>query len=331
MNETMYDTIIIGGGPAGISAAINAASEGLYTLLVDGHSQLGGQAGTSTFIENYAGFPCGVTGEDLMSKMITQMGRFGARSQAPAKIIRIERQDSGLLTLRDDDGDEYTGKTVVLAGGVQYLKLKVNNLASFLGRGVTYGSPSLSQSYSNQKIYVVGGANSAGQAAMHLATCENCEVHLLVRGSDVRDKMSDYLVCRLMEATNVTIHHNAEVIDVDGHGQLSGLTIRQDGDEQEVPADQLFVLIGAKPKTNWLDGCVDRDSRGFVLAGSDLGDVARKEFVNTCDRQPFANETSRPGIFVAGDIRSGSTKRVAASVGDGAVTIPQVHRALAHL
>jgi thioredoxin reductase (NADPH) len=329
--STTHDLVIIGGGPAGFSAAVSAASEGLRTVVIDRADTFGGQAGTSTFIENYPGFPCGVTGEDLMGRMVTQARRMGATLMAPCHASRLSATDDGMLVIYDDEErTEFTTRAALLATGVKYRRLHVPNLPAFLGRGVTYGSPSLRQSYANKKIYVIGGANSAGQAAVHLASCDGCEIHILVRGKSLADKMSQYLIDKIEALPNIIVHTYSEITGAEGHDKLAELTIRTKDDETTVPADELFIFIGAEPKTAWL-GDIARDRNGFVLTGGELPVDARNGFANGCGRQPLAYESSIRRLFVAGDVGSGPIKRVAAAVGDGSAAVGYIHRALAHM
>lgn len=321
-----HDLIIIGGGPAGLSAAVNAASERLNTLLLDGSDQFGGQAGTSTLIENYPGFPEGVTGRDLTAKMVDQALKFNVELQAPLQVEGIEVTEDGMLV--QDETENFLGRSVLVSCGVQYRRHNARNMAAYLGRGVSYGSPSLSAKYDNQELFVVGGANSAGQAAMHLSKHTSCAVHMLVRGKDIGSRMSAYLADRIEATPNIQVHTETEVTGVHGDAHLKKIIIKQGDSEAEMDADRLFLLIGAIPKTKWLPEQVARDDYGFVLAGGDLPPEVRDQFGDECGRQPYAHETSVPGLFVAGDVRSGTIKRVASAVGDGAVIVPEIHRYL---
>lgn len=321
----IYDLIIIGGGPAGLSAAVNASSEGLSTLVLDSEQQFGGQAGTSTLIENYAGFKDGVTGRALTAAMVDQSRRFGAELQAPARACSIAYSSKKTLTVITDDGDFYETRSVILTCGVQYRKINAEGLTEFLGRGVSYGSPNIADDYTGQVVYVVGGANSAGQAALHLSGCMNCAVHILVRGKDIRAKMSEYLVGRIEEKDNIFVHEGSELAKVTGEEMVRAVEVNDGTDTNWVGgADKVFVLIGATPKIFWLAATVERDSHGFLLAGNALS----KEFEEKYGRRPFGHETSMAGVFVAGDLRSGSVKRCASAVGEGAVTVSEVHQYL---
>jgi thioredoxin reductase (NADPH) len=328
---TTRDLIIIGGGPAGLSAAVNASSEKIDTLLLDGNQRLGGQAGTSSNIENYAGFPCGVTGQDLTDRMVKQARRFGTEMLAPVMASRISRDgDTGLITVVDDAGDQFTTRAVVLASGVRYRRLPIANVVTYLGNGVAYGSPSLQDSYSDQELFVIGGANSAGQAAVHLSDCPKCTVHIVVRGKGLDLKMSHYLIEKIEERDNIQVHTESEVTRLIGDDRLERLILRTPEGEREMLADQLFAMIGAVPNTVWLDGTIAL-SKGYVLGGRDLDAETRDLFQANCGRIPYDSETSMPGVFVAGDLRANAVRRVAAAVGAGSMVVPDIHRHIASL
>lgn len=321
--STTYELIIVGGGPAGLSAGLTAASEGVKTLVLE-DSRFGGQAGTSTWIENYPGCPGGVTGEELMGRMVDQAHILGASLLAPARVTSLVR-DGEMLVLEDEDGDSHVATNVLLAGGVQYRKLRALNLPHYIGRGAEYGSPSVHTAYNNEQIYVVGGANSAGQAAFHLSNCSGCTVHLLVRGDDLAKGMSAYLIKKIEAQPNIQVHLHTEVAALAGNGKLESLVLKTGGEEHEVPASRLFILIGATPKTGWLNGSVERDSHGFVLSGNHLPEDIRRKFLELCGRPPFDFETCNRGVFVAGDLRAGSTKRAGAAAGDGLIAVSAIH------
>lgn len=328
MNQP-FDLVVIGGGPAGLSAAVNGASEGLRTVVVDANQQFGGQAGTSTLIENYAGFAHGVTGEQLTTAMIEQAHKFRAHLLAPSRACGINRvRGCNLLSVIDDTGDTIETRAVLIATGVQYRRLHADGLTNFLGRGVTYGSPALSTDYNSKSIYVVGGANSAGQAALHLSKCDNCTVHLIVRNPDISHKMSQYLVDRINATNNIYVHTHSEITRVEGKEVLETVHVTDGTDEWVGAADHIFVLIGAVPGAQWIGSRVRRDQHGFILAGRDLPARVRDEFGSRLDRVPFSHETSLPGVFVAGDIRSGSVKRCASAVGEGAIAVSEIHQYL---
>jgi thioredoxin reductase (NADPH) len=319
-----YDVIIIGSGPAGLSAAVNAASEGLHTLVLEANEQLGGQAGSSTLIENYAGFRDGVTGEDLAAAMIDQATKFRTQLIAPSRACKIQHEAGGYV-ITDDMDEQYHARSVVLANGVQYRRLHADGMSRYLGRGVSYGSPTLAADFCNKSVYVIGGANSAGQAAMHLSKCTGCTVHLVVRGKAIEDKMSKYLVDRIKACPNIYVHTDSEVVSVSGSDRLTGIEVRTDGDTWRGGVDSLFVLIGAVPRTSWLHADIKLDDHGFISTGDDV----RIQGTDVFGRRPHPHETTLPGIFAAGDIRGGSIKRCAAAVGEGASVIHEVHQYLA--
>jgi thioredoxin reductase (NADPH) len=260
--------------------------------------------------------------------MVDQARGFGATLVAPARVTSLVR-DGDTMVVVDDEEQEYLASAVLLAGGVQYRKLRAENLPAYIGRGVRYGSPDITVSYSNEEIYVVGGANSGGQAAYFLANCDGCTVHLLVRGDSLEKGMSAYLIKKIMAKPNIKVHLNTGVTALSGNGKLESLWLREGDEVREVPATRLFILIGAIPKTQWLNGHVERDSHGFVLAGNNLPDSVRKVFQADCGRQPFTHETCNMGVFVAGDLRAHTTKRVGAAAGDGLIAVSTIHEYLA--
>jgi thioredoxin reductase (NADPH) len=321
-----YDLLVIGGGPTGLTAAMTAESEGLNTLVTDAAGQFGGQAGTSSFIENYPGFPQGITGEELTSLLLDQGLKFNTEYLGHWRAESIERSANGLITR--DDGESILARTVLLATGVQYRPLRVPNLAAYLGRGVTYGSPRLSDKYEGKRLCVIGGANSAGQASMHLSEQAECTVDMLVRAKSLSDKMSKYLVDRIVGTEKIRVHTGTEVTSVDGDGKLREMTVRTGDDVRTIEVDELFILIGAVPKTGWLPEIVVKDERGYVKSGSDIDEVARSKFLAENGRAPLPHETSMSGLFVAGDVRCGTTKRVVTSAADGVGAISDIHRYL---
>lgn len=322
-NES-HDLVIVGAGPAGLSAAVGAESENIDTLVLDSKSRLGGQAGTSSLIENFPGFPDGVTGPELVARMTDQALRFDTEFIAPLRVEGIRTTEESLVLF--GDSDEFIGRAALLSCGVDYRRLKARNLAAYLGRGVTYGSPHMGNTYKDRKICVVGGANSAGQAAMHLAQFTGCNVRMLIRGKSIEDKMSGYLVDRVVGKDNIEVLTESEVQAVNGNGRLEKVTIKTGEDESVLEIDELFVFIGAVPRTKWLPQDVVRDKLGFVVAGNDLPIEVRERFEGVCGRPPFSHETSKPGLFVAGDVKSGSIKRVASAVGDSMGVIPELHQ-----
>lgn len=320
-----YDLIIIGSGPAGLSAAINAASEGLSTLIVDGSTTFGGQASQATLIENYPGFPDGISGEHLTKLFVTQAGKFGVDFISPFMVQTIKSEDGNWIVC-STDGDEVTGKSIILAIGVSYRHLNAKNLARYNGAGVYYRSPSVSEKYKNACVCIVGGANSSGQAAVHLSSAKNCDVHLLVRGSSIGDKMSQYLVDKIAGTANIKVHLNTEVIAAKGWDELETITVRNLDGEVDIPTDKLFILIGAKPRTLWLKNIVPMDKDGYIRTGSDV--VGCPEWMAYEEnRMPLAYECV-PGIFAVGDTMLSPTKRVAHAIGSGATCISSVHRYL---
>lgn len=329
-NPEVNDLVIVGSGPAGLSAAVSAASEGLRTLVIDGGNKLGGQAAESTKIENYAGFRDGVSGKDLTFAMVDQAIRFGADIQAPLQAEGIEVGES-IMEIRDDGVESIAARAILMCCGVQYRRHPARNMAGFLRRGVSYGSPDQSAKYSGKKIFVVGGANSAGQAAMHLSQFEDCNIDLLVRGADMRAKMSAYLANRIEAASNITVHTETAITEAHGDGRLEAITVDRAGETERLEADRLFLLIGAIPKTKWVPEKVARDDHGFIQAGSDIPQEVRKQFVDEHGRPPYAHETCIPGLFVAGDVRSQSVKRVAGAAGDGAGVVSELHQYIAGL
>jgi thioredoxin reductase (NADPH) len=329
-----YDLVVIGGGPAGLGAAVYGASEGLRTVLVE-RTATGGQAGQSSRIENYLGFPDGVSGAQLTERARRQAARFGAEVLTTREATGLEINGSA-RTIRFADGSGIGAHTVILATGVSYRQLDAPGLAELTGRGVSYGS-SLTEAASctGNDVYIVGGANSAGQAAVYL--CQHARsVTLCVRGPSLARSMSHYLIQQVEGYPNIHVRTCTEVTAAHGHKQLERLTLRDTstGATETVDAGWLFVFIGAAPRTDWLDGVVTRDSRGFIMAGPDLfvsGEPGERPRGWPLDRHPYHLETSVPGVFVAGDVRAESAKRVASAVGEGAMAVMLVHRYLEKL
>ncbi|MEV4939864.1 FAD-dependent oxidoreductase [Streptomyces zaomyceticus] len=323
-----YDLVVIGGGPAGLGAAVYGASEGLRTVLVE-RSATGGQAGQSSRIENYLGFPDGVSGAQLTERARRQASRFGAEILAAREVTGLERNGAARV-VRFSDGSEVAAHSVILATGVSYRHLLAPGCADLTGRGVYYGSsPTEASSCENQDVYIVGGANSAGQAAVHLSRGAK-SVTLLVRGESLTASMSYYLIQQIEEAPNITVRPRTAVEAAHGEEHLERLTLRDaaTGTTEVVDAQWMFVFIGAAPLTDWLDGTVLRDENGFILAGPDLTPDGRPPAEWELDRPPYHLETSVPGVFVAGDARARSAKRVASAVGEGAMAVMLVHRYL---
>ena len=320
-----YDLVVVGGGPAGLGAAVYGASEGLRTILVE-RTAAGGQAGTSSRIENYLGFPDGVSGGQLASRARRQAEKFGAELVTTRDVVGLAVTGSARRIVFAD-GAHLDAHAVVLATGVSYRRLAAPGVDRLSGRGTYYGL-ALSQAASccDADVYLVGGANSAGQAAVHLARTAR-SVHLLIRGGSLTASMSHYLIEQLEALPNVQVHSCTEIVEAHGEEHLEQLTLRDNttGTIEVVDANWLFVFIGAAPLTDWLDGVVTRDEHGFVLAGPDLPAEGSRW---TLDRPPYHLETDVPGVFVAGDVRADSAKRVAAAVGEGAMAVMLVHRYL---
>lgn len=317
----VLDVVIVGAGPAGLAAAVYGASEGLSTLLVD-RVGVGGQAGTSSRIENYMGFPSGISGGELVERAALQAQRLGAQITSPCSVERIEAVCDG-YRLGLGDGAVIMARAVVIALGVQYRKLPLDRLAEFEGAGVYYAATELeARVCGSNPVTVIGGGNSAGQAAIHLAQ-QGAPVTIAIRGADLTVSMSTYLIDRIDAAANITVAPFTEVVALHGDTRLTEVTLRDNrtGAETRQPCAGLFSFIGAVPFTEWLAGFVELDDHGFVLTGSEL--AGRVDF----DPLPF--ETSRPGVFAAGDVRASSMKRVAAAVGDGSSAIRSVHQRLA--
>ena len=323
-----YDLVVIGGGPAGLGAAVYGASEGLRTVLVERRAT-GGQAGQSSRIENYLGFPDGVSGAQLTDRARRQATKFGAELLSTREVVGLSPAGSARL-LRFDDGSEIAAHTVVLATGVSYRVLDAPGLSDFTGRGVFYGSTATeAPSCVDQDVYIVGGANSAGQAAVHFSRYAS-RVHLLIRGADLTASMSRYLIDQLERIDRITVHPHTTVVGGSGEDHLRELTLcdARTGRTRTVPTSWLFIFIGAEPRTDWLDGLVVRDQRGFIVTGPDLLTGGRRPAGWPLGRDPYHLETSLPGVFAAGDVRAQSVKRVASAVGEGAMAVSLVHRYL---
>jgi thioredoxin reductase (NADPH) len=330
-SKDFYDLIVIGGGPAGLGAAVYGASEGLRTVLVE-RTATGGQAGQSSRIENYLGFPDGVSGAQLTSRARRQAAKFGAEVLTTRDVVGLDVKGSA-RSVRFADGTAIDAHTVILATGVSYRQLQAPGLDDMTGRGVYYGSAlTEAAACSEQDVFIVGGANSAGQAAAYLARTAR-SVTILVRGPSLEHSMSYYLIQQIEGIANISVRTCTEVTAAHGEDHLERLTLRStaNGDTETVSAPWLFLFIGAAPLTDWLDGVVTRDERGFVVAGPDLSVEGRKPRGWTLERAPYHLETSVPGVFVAGDARAESAKRVASAVGEGAMAVMLVHRYLERL
>jgi thioredoxin reductase len=322
--DEVFDVAVLGAGPAGLAAAVYASSEGLRTVVVEPEA-IGGQAGTSSMIRNFPGFSQGVSGSTLAWEAWQQAWLFGTTFVYMRQVEDLSNED-GHYRLRLSDGATLTSRTVVITTGASYRRLDVPALDDLQGRGVFYGAGvSEAPAMRGRDVFVVGGGNSAGQAAIHLARWAD-HVTVLVRGDSLADTMSDYLIREINTAPNVDVIHHVEVVDGTGADHLESLVLqdRRSKARRSVPADALFVLIGSQPRTEWLGASVARDQWGFILTGPDLLDAGRGHW--HLSRPPMPLETSLPGVFAAGDVRGGSIKRVASAVGEGAATIPLVHR-----
>jgi len=324
-----YDLAIVGGGPAGLAAAVYGASEGLRTVIIEREAP-GGQAGLSSRIENYLGFPSGLTGSDLARRAVAQAKRFGVEILAPQEATGI-RVDGPYRYLKLADGSEISCHVLLLAMGVQWRTLDVPGIDRLQGCGVYYGGgTSEAISCRGETVYVIGGANSAGQAAMHFSKFAE-KVVMLVRGNSLASTMSHYLIEQIEKTPNIEVWNQASVSAVHGNARLTGITVQcaPSGESKELPASSIFIFIGALPRTEWLGSVVERDDRGFILSGPDLIRDGKRPATWTLTRDPNLLETSVPGIFVVGDVRHGSVKRVASGVGEGAVVVQFMHQYLA--
>ncbi len=317
----LYDVAVIGAGPAGLSAAVYGASEGLSTVVLEPEAT-GGQAGTSACIRNYLGFPTGISGEDLANRASTQAWNFGAEYVygSPATGLSVE---GSRLVVTVAGGSQVRSRAVVIATGVSYRRLGIPTLEALTGVGVFYGAAaSEAKAMKEREVFVVGGANSAGQAAVHLASYA-ARVTVLARGQSLTAGMSDYLVKKIASTPNIAVRCNVELVDGAGTGRLETLTVqdRVSGATETVPASAVFVLIGAEPHTQWLPGEVERDRWGFIVTGSDLLAAGHPPEAWPLRRPPMLLESSVPGVFAVGDVRRGSVKRVASAVGEGSIVI----------
>lgn len=324
----VFDVIIIGGGPAGLAAAINAASEGLSTVLIDGNERLGGQAGASTLVENYPGFPEGISGADLMVRFIQQARRFGTILLGPVTATRISSKD-GLVTVETDDAAHrrIVGRAAILAVGQKYNRLDACGIADLLGRGVHYGPLPLSMQTPGRTVCIVGGANSASQAALHLSA-KGCFVKMIVRSASLEESSSRYLVERINADERIEVLTGTEVVEVAGSDGVEQVFVAPRGADEastrRIEATGLCVYIGASPKTYWLNGALAQTpGKGFLVTGDALGAPG--------GRKPLPYETSMPGVFACGDVREASTKRISSAVGDGSVVVQQVRAYLTSL
>jgi thioredoxin reductase (NADPH) len=323
--EEFYDLVVVGAGPAGLGAAVYGASEGLRTVLVE-QVATGGQAGQSSRIENYLGFPDGVSGAQLTDRARRQAVRFGAELLTAREVVGLETLGSA-RRVKFTDGSEISAHSVILATGVSYRTLDAQGVDDLCGRGIYYGSATTEgPSCAGQEVYIIGGANSAGQAAVYFSKHAK-HVHMLVRGPSLEATMSSYLIDQIGGIENIEVHTCTQVVSCKGSDHLERVTLTNSatGESREVDTEWMFVFIGAAPRTDWLPGDLLRDDRGFVLTGPDLHG---KPAGWGLEREPYHLETSMPGVFAAGDVRAESVKRVASAVGDGAMAVTLVHRYL---
>jgi thioredoxin reductase (NADPH) len=334
------DLIIVGAGPSGLAAAVYAASEGLDALVIETESP-GGQAGSSSKIENYLGFPTGISGQELAARAIAQAQKFGAKLMVGHRVTRLNC-DTRPYEVELDNGNRIAARAVVISSGAQYNKPPIANLQKFEGQGIYYGATFMeAQLCEGDEVIVVGGGNSAGQAAVFLSQTSR-KVHILVRSSQLSDTMSRYLIQRLDDHPKITIHYCTEIIALDGAGMnLESVTWRDrnTGETATHNIGHVFIMAGASPRTDWLQGCVAMDDKGFILTGRDLesaGGVLPSDANPSAKpwplpRAPQMLETSLPAVFAVGDVRANNVKRVASAVGEGAIAVHLVHRALAEV
>jgi thioredoxin reductase (NADPH) len=325
--ERCFDLVIVGGGPAGLAAAVYGASEGLRTLGVDMVAP-GGQAGTSSRIENYFGFPTGISGGDLTQRGLVQAEKFGAALSAPCAAVAL-REEAGHLIVELSDATVVAARAVIAATGARYRRLEVDRLADFESSSVYYAATDLeARQCAGDPVVVVGGGNSAGQAAVFLAD-QGSPVRVVIRGPDLNASMSRYLVSRLEEHPHIEVLVQTKVVALHGDQSLQAVRVTGPTGETTLPAAALFSFIGAEPSSDWLSGCAALDNRGFVLTDRDLSNEQLDERWTALGRPPLLFETNHPGLFAVGDLRSGSTKRVAAAVGEGSAAVRSVHEHLA--
>jgi thioredoxin reductase (NADPH) len=323
-----YDLAIVGGGPAGLAAAVYGASEGLHTVMIEREAP-GGQAGLSSKIENYLGFPSGLSGNDLARRAVVQATRFGVEILAPQEAVGI-RTEGSYRIIKMADGNELSCHALMIASGVQWRLLEVPGIDRLQGAGIYYGGGSTEAlSCKGETLYIVGGANSAGQAAMNFSKYAKTVV-MVVRGSSLGSTMSQYLIDQIKETPNIQVWPNASIAEVHGESHIEEISIlcTDTNKVERVKADAMFIFIGALPRTDWLGDLVERDDRGFLLTGPDLVREGNRPKGWTLDRDPFLLETNVPGIFAVGDVRHGSVKRVASGVGEGSVAVQFIHQYL---
>jgi thioredoxin reductase (NADPH) len=325
---SFYDLAIVGGGPAGLAAAVYGASEGLHTVMIEREAP-GGQAGMSSRIENYLGFPTGLSGNDLARRAVVQAQRFGVEILSPQEVVGV-RLEGSYRIIKLADGSEISCHALMIASGVQWRKLDAPGVDRLQGAGVYYGGGATEAlSCKGEEVYVIGGANSAGQAAMNFAKYAK-HVVMLVRGSSLASTMSQYLIDQIKEMPNIQVWANASLVEAHGDTHLEEISVMCSDTNQveRVSASSMFIFIGALPRTDWLGDIIERDERGFLLAGPDLIRDGKRPKGWTLDRDPFLLETNIPGIFAVGDVRHGSVKRVASGVGEGSVAVQFIHQYL---
>ncbi|HVI47071.1 MAG TPA: FAD-dependent oxidoreductase [Chitinophaga sp.] len=331
VKSEIYDVVIIGAGPAGLAAAVYGASEGLRTLLIERHAP-GGQAGTSSRIENYLGFPTGLSGAELTRRAITQATRFGAEFLSPQEVKQIKLKSNYKIVCLEN-GTEINTRAVVITTGVDYRKLETEGIDKFTGAGIYYGAANTeAASCKDRIVYILGGGNSAGQAAMYLSKFAK-QVNIVIRREDLSATMSAYLIDQISATSNINLVPMSEVNGASGNEKLERICLRRvdTSETTEMPADALYIFIGAKPYTDWLGDLIIKDEKGFVQTGREMKSMEHFNKLWKMPREPYVLETSCPGIFAAGDVRSGAMSRVASAVGEGSMSISLVHKYLAEL
>src|SRR6266699_2520565 len=325
--ERCFDLVVVGAGPAGLAAAVYGASEGLRTLVVE-MAAVGGQAGTSSRIENYLGFPTGISGGDLTQRAVVQAEKFGAQLTSPCAASSL-REEAGHLVIRLSDGTDVAGRAVIVASGARCRRLDAPRLADFEGNGVYYAATEMeARLCAGSPVVVAGGGNSAGQAALFLAAAGS-PVTLVIRSHDLHASMSRYLIDRIEADARIEVRTNSKITGLDGDRTLTSVRVTTEGFEAVLPGVALFSFIGADPAASWLSGCAALDARGFVLTDRSLGEDHLDGRWEALSRRPLPFETSYPGLFAVGDVRASSTKRVAAAVGEGSASVRSVHEYLA--
>ena len=327
--DDIYDVLVVGAGPSGLAASVYAASEGLSVVTIDGNAP-GGQAGKSSKIENYLGFPTGISGNDLANKAYLQAQKFGCNISIPHEAEQVE-YNGDYFTLSASNNKKIKARSIIAATGAEYRRLPIDNIEKFEGSGVFYSATGMNASAcKNELVGVVGGGNSAGQAALFLAD-HAAEVHVIIRGDDLGSKMSDYLVQRIYSTANIIVHKNSNVVQLHGTHHLQSLVLETEGETQTIGISNLFTFIGARPCSEWLHQIVAMDDKGFIYTGPDVLEAAMIKCSIFDQRKPQSLEASIPGFFAVGDVRKGSVKRVASAVGEGSMAISQIHQYLAEL